>query len=105
MIKSHSTFILLSLVITTVLYINLRNPAPYVPEESREYAYYAGLAYCGKKCLEAWNCQGGKDLIHFGEVTHVNNLLTVASAYVGYEKQKNQIIVSFRGSANARNWI
>lgn len=72
---------------------------------SKEYAYYAGLAYCPKKCLEPWSCKGGKDLVNFGEVTFINSLVTNASCYIGYEKKKNMIIASFRGSDNFRNWI
>jgi predicted lipase len=73
--------------------------------KSKTYAFYAGLAYCPKKCLEAWNCGGGQNLTNFGEVTHFNNALTLAAGYIGYEKVTNQIIVSFRGSANIENWI
>ena len=38
----------------------------YDRNESKEFAYYAGLAYCPKKCLEAWNCQDAKALSKFG---------------------------------------
>lgn len=103
MIKNPIFLVLL--LTTTALCFSIKNADSYDPATSKEYAYYAGLAYCGKRCLEKWDCKGGVNLTHFGEVTHVNNLVTVASAYVGYEKVKNMIIVSFRGSSNARNWI
>jgi hypothetical protein len=56
----------------------------YNKTDSKEFAYYAVLAYCPKKCLEAWDCQFGKDLKNFGEVTHISNLITLASCYIGY---------------------
>lgn len=38
-------------------------------------------------------------------VTHVNNDITLAAAYIGYEPISKIIVVSWRGSANAQNWI
>ena len=84
MIRNPSYFVVLCVLVTLVTCFSLRKTDSYVVAESKEYAYYAGLAYCPKKCIEEWNCQGGRDLKYFGEVTHINNFITNASAYVGY---------------------
>lgn len=105
MIKSPTTVLVLALTLSLAGSLVISSELVYDREESREYVYYAVLSYCPKKCLESWSCQGGKDLPDFGEVSHVNNALTLAACYVGYDRAKDMIIVSFRGSANVQNWI
>lgn len=39
------------------------------------------------------------------EVAHINNDITLAATFVGYNKETNQIVLGFRGSANIQNWI
>jgi predicted lipase len=34
--------------------------------------------------LEAWDCLFGKNLTNFGEVSHISNIVTLASCYIGY---------------------
>lgn len=36
---------------------------------------------------------------------HINNDLTLAAAYIGYEPVSKMIVISWRGSSNAQNWI
>lgn len=96
---------MLALTLVSVTCLVISDVEGYDKTQSKEYAYYAGLAYCPKNCLESWTCKGGKDLTNFVEVTHINSFVTNASGYIGYEKAKNMIIASFRGSDNFRNWI
>jgi predicted lipase len=84
---------------------SLRQDNGYDPAVSKEYAILSGLAYCPHKCLENWNCQSGSNFTTFREVAYVNNLLTLASAYIGYYGARDQIVAVFRGSANIQNWI
>jgi hypothetical protein len=88
-----------------VCWASISNRDSYDIAESREYALYSGLAYCPKKCLDAWSCEAAKNLTNFVDVVYVNNPLTLASCFIGYENAKNKIIVSFRGSANIQNVI
>lgn len=39
------------------------------------------------------------------ELAYINNDITLASCYIGYNRPTNEIIISFRGSANIQNWI
>lgn len=96
--------LLLLLATPSLSFILKKNALPYNVKDSSDYAYLAGLAYCPKKCLDGWSCKSGVqfDLV---EVTHINNDITLASCYIGYFRSKNLIVVSFRGSANAQNWI
>lgn len=85
MITDHLWLTALCLVTTTIAAVRIDNAEPYDKADSKSYAIYSGLAYCPKKCLESWTCEGGKDLKRFGEVSYINNLVTLASCYIGYE--------------------
>jgi hypothetical protein len=65
MVKTYTFLALLGLIAVTASF-SFKNADTYNKDESKDIAYYAGLAYCPKKCLEAWNCDGGKNLKHFG---------------------------------------
>lgn len=76
------------------------NAVPYNVKESTDYAYLAGLAYCPKKCLENWSCKSGQQFTGMVDLSHVNNDITLASCFIGYNRPTGQIVISFRGSAN-----
>lgn len=72
---------------------------------ARTYVAYGVLSYCPKKCLEDWSCQFSKNYPKLINVTHVNNEVTLAAAYIGYEPISKTVVISWRGSNNAQNWI
>lgn len=77
----------------------------YDLELSKIYVAYGILSYCPKKCLESWSCEFSKSYPKLINVTHINNDITLAAAYIGYEPVSKTVIISWRGSANAQNWI
>lgn len=80
-------------------------PAPnYNITASQELARLAGIAFCGKHCVETWTCGTGKG-IPVTDVLYMEHPITKAAGYVGYNSRSNQIVLSFRGSSNAPNWI
>lgn len=79
--------------------------AAYDLELSKIYVAYGILSYCPKKCLESWSCEFSKNYPKLINVTHINNDITLAAAYIGYEPVSRTVIISWRGSANAQNWI
>jgi hypothetical protein len=105
MINNPLTLFTLSvLLVLPSCFVLRQNAVAYDVKASADYAYLAGLAYCPKKCLESWSCKSGVqfDLV---DMAHINNDFTLASCYIGYYRTTNQIVISFRGSANAENWI
>lgn len=104
MVNNPSKIILLLILIAIISTVNISPDNSYNLADSKTIAYLAGLSYCPKKCLEDWSCQDGKH-INMINVTHVNNPATLASGFVGYRPDKNQIVISFRGSSNIQNWI
>lgn len=72
---------------------------------SKTYAAYGILSYCPKSCLESWTCKFSQNYPKLINVTHVNNAITLAAAYIGYEPVSKVVVISWRGSANAENWI
>lgn len=72
---------------------------------SKSVIAYGILSYCPKKCIENWDCELSKSYPKLINVTHINNDITLAAAYIGYEPVSKYVYVSWRGSANAQNWI
>jgi hypothetical protein len=105
MINNPSLFILIAFLVTLSTPFILRNSLPYNVNASTDYAYLSGLAYCPKKCLENWSCQSGQRFKGIVDVGHINNDLTLASCFIAYNRDTNEIILSFRGSANIENWL
>jgi hypothetical protein len=98
------------LVLTTVsicfqIYTAEDTQVGYDLELSKIYVAYGILSYCPKKCIEAWNCQFSEKFPKLTNVTHVNNDITLAAAYIGYEPISKVVVISWRGSSNAQNWI
>jgi hypothetical protein len=58
--KNPSYLLLFTLCFGIALTFKISNSEAYTSTYSRMWALYSGLAYCPKKCLEAWNCQAGK---------------------------------------------
>jgi hypothetical protein len=101
MINNPSTYLLIILLFTSSSCFVIKESAvPYNVKDSTDYAYLSGLAYCPKKCLETWSCKSGEQFA-LVDLAHISNIITLASCFIGYYQPKNQIIVSFRGSANA----
>lgn len=89
---------------------SLRREAPSVEPAynvtfSKTVLAYGVLSYCPKKCLENWSCDFGKGFPKLINVTHSNDIITEAAAYIGYEPESRNVYISWRGSANVENWI
>jgi hypothetical protein len=105
MIKNPFSLFLLSLLLALTSAVTISTAIPYNTKDSRDYAILSGLAYCPRKCLSTWSCKSGAEFTSFGEVSFITNDITLASVFIGYDRAKNQILASFRGSANIQNWI
>ena len=55
--------------------------------------------------MEAWNCKPTLKSPKLTNVTYIENSFTKACSFVGYDPALQEIIISSRGSCNARNWI
>ena len=77
----------------------------YSLTESMRLARFSSLAYCPKTCLESWQCDSGKNLPPLTNVSFFNNGINLASVYIGYRPDVNQILLSFRGSASYESWV
>jgi len=100
MIKNPFCLLVLSLLFALSSAFIMQTATPYNTKDSKDYAILSGLAYCPKKCLQTWSCKSGAEFKSFGEVSFINNEITLASCFIGYDSSKNQILASFRGSAN-----
>jgi len=64
---------------------------------------FAYGAYCSSSSLSAWNCKWCEYIPEF-EMSSVIDRDDL-QAFVGYDKQASQIVVSFRGSSNIVDWL
>ena len=53
--------------------------------------------------LESWTCKWCKEVPGFEVSTVVN--VDALQAFVGYDTQYKQVVVSFRGSSNLQDWL
>jgi|LauGreDrversion4_2_1035121.scaffolds.fasta_scaffold738577_1 predicted lipase len=68
--------------------------------------HYAAAAYCDYYDIQNWQC-GPACTTNFGLETPVSvfsNFLEGTQGYAGYNPQRNEIVVSFRGSVDLVNW-
>lgn len=78
---------------------------PYILKDSQKYAAYSAITHCAKACIEAWTCG---TILHYPKlvnVTYLENTLTKAVGFIGYEPSTETLVTSWRGSSNTQNWI
>merc|ERR1712228_565363 len=79
----------------------------YNESYSEQYAthclYFAHGAYCPQSSLNSWTCKWCKYIPNF-QITNVTQI-DYLQAFVGFDVEYNQILVSFRGSQNAVDWL
>ncbi|KAI9294281.1 alpha/beta-hydrolase [Neoconidiobolus thromboides FSU 785] len=73
-------------------------------QASKYYARLAGAAYCNDTNLEAWSCSHCKE-IPIQHVATYNDKTTESKAYLAVDKNKEVVVLSFRGSSTLRNFI
>ncbi|KAJ3359066.1 hypothetical protein GGF32_009679 [Allomyces javanicus] len=74
----------------------------------KDYAVYAEIAYCGSaSTLGTWGCGTKTCGSPAVSGTQLVQYLSGSSnaGFVAYNKNRNLIVVSFRGSSNAANWV
>ncbi len=80
--------------------------AAYSPIIGLKGVYYSAATHCSVTSLNAWNC--GEPCTQLAGVTNMNLVVNDAKGtfgFVAYNKNSNEIVVSFRGSTNIENWI
>jgi predicted lipase len=69
-------------------------------------AHQSGAAYCPAQQVAAWACKpcvaSGSVLSH---VTYIQNASSQLAGFVGLDRTADEIIVAFRGSETAENWL
>lgn len=78
---------------------------PYSMERSRYLIDLAAIVGCSAKAVEDWSCKLCQKHKNIVNVTRLHNSLASVVGYIGYDSDNNDIILSWRGSADTRNWI
>lgn len=76
---------------------------PYDEAKSKQYAYFSMISHCTDTQITQWNCKLCKN-VTLTDVAVINNQTYNIYGFVGYSKSLNQIIVSWRGSVDIKNW-
>lgn len=66
---------------------------------------YACIIHCTKEQVVNWSCKICSTTPKITEVAYIFNNRTNVVGYVGYSEQDKEIIVSFQGTKDARNWL
>jgi hypothetical protein len=61
------------------------------------------ITHCTDAQIKSWNCKICKDVI-LSEIALVQNSTYDIAGFVGYSKVYNQVIVSWRGTVDMKNW-
>ena len=66
--------------------------------------YYAYASYCESSSIDNWDCnwcQKASKRFIVANITEINSL----QAFLGFDVDQNQIVISFRGTHNYENWL
>jgi ribosomal protein S26 len=76
---------------------------PYNEAKAKEYAYYSMITHCTDSQITNWSCKLCKTNV-LTDVALIQNATYDIAGYVGYSKTHNQIIFSWRGTVDMKNW-
>lgn len=76
---------------------------PYNESKAKMYAYFSMITHCTDSQITNWNCKLCKNAT-LGDVSVIQNQTYDIVGYIGYSKAYNQIIVSWRGTVDTKNW-
>ena len=82
--------------------------ANYEPNIAPKSMYYAGASYCDKGTLDTWTCgEACSSNSGVSSIIRIENELLDTFGFVTYNKDDNEIVVSFRGTngADFLNWL
>jgi hypothetical protein len=61
------------------------------------------ITHCTDSQIIAWNCKICKN-ITMTDTAIISNATYSISGFIGYVKKYNQIVISWRGTIDAKNW-
>ncbi|CUG86636.1 lipase 3, putative [Bodo saltans] len=77
----------------------------YSEDQAWNSLLYCKAAYCDVNKIASWTCESCGDHPNFQVKGAYNNGSFHGQCFTGYDPSRNQIVVSFRGSADFANWI
>jgi hypothetical protein len=66
---------------------------------------YACITHCTAKQVTDWSCKICVSTPRLTDVVYILNNRTNVMCYIGYNPSDKEIVVSWRGTKDARNWI
>lgn len=77
-------------------------------DEVKYYLDYSGATYCDPNNIQTWSFDGGKPTTYqkqLKQITVTSSEKDQTVGYTGYNPERNEIIIAFRGTSTTANWI
>ena len=97
-------FISFSFFISDLKHLNKNHP-PYSEDRSKFLADLSGIAYCKYSDVQKWSCDLCKKHTNFINITNIIDSYASIYAYVLYNKDLQEIILTWRGSIDIKNYF
>jgi len=88
--------------------VHANDPTTWNYNTGVDYLLFSYAAYCPESQLQTWTCKWCHNNTNIGSFTPTafpQDKKSDTFGFVGYSSQLKQIVVSFRGTHNLRNWI
>lgn len=79
--------------------------AGYNESLSRLMASYSAISYCKDAAVMNWTCAECLKTERLSDLAIINDKATDIHALIGYHSKINRIVIVWRGTIDARNWI
>ncbi|KAI9290651.1 alpha/beta-hydrolase, partial [Neoconidiobolus thromboides FSU 785] len=74
--------------------------------DGKIYARFAGASYCSNDSIASWKCTHCLKIQNLIEDVKIfEDGATETKGYIALNKDRKEIIISFRGSSNTQNWL
>ena len=77
----------------------------YDIDRSKLIDKFACITHCSREQIVAWNCKICGTTPRLTDVSYLYNNRTNVMGYAGYNAADREIVVSWRGTKDAKNWL
>ena len=90
---------------TAIILIAIGKSSVYDQDEALNALAFAYGAFCDASDLRAWDCTWCQS--NFDITSHGAGVIDTGAlqAFMGYDRDKIRLVLSFRGSTNVENWL
>lgn len=91
------------LIILLIIWLSLS--LDYDPTLSQQYQRYSIITHCTQQELTNWSCKACQSIEKLQNFIYLENKVASIMAYMGYSQSLDKIMIVFRGTVDAKNWV